>query len=1013
MTPPAHKPRILIVEDEVVVARDVQMQLIDLDYAVAGHATQGEKALDLVAELKPDLVLMDIQLAGPMNGITAAQIIRERFSLPVIFLTAFANDDTLALAKLAKPFGYIIKPFSERELRTVLEMAFYKHQTELKLQQSEERLRLVLEGSRDGVWDRDLIRNEAYYSARWFQMLGYEPYALKAGPQLWLQLLHPEDAVRIEQYVSSVLAGQGCNYEFEARMRHRAGHYVPILARGWVVRDPEGRAARVVGANMDLTERKQAEQALRLSDSALKAISQGVVIAGADRKIISVNSAFTAITGYFEEDAIGRNCDFLQGPGTDPQLVARIRAAFKSEQIFSGEILNYHKSGTPFWNDLMIAPLRDKDGQVTHYVGIIRDITGRKQTELELTRSRALIDSSDDAIISKTPQGLVTSWNAAAQRVFGYSEQEMLGRSLVGIFPPDRIGEEDEIIRRIQAGERISQFETLRIRKDGTCINVAATISSIKDSAGCMIGVSIIVRDITARKQAEEVLRQSEARFRELAESIREVFWVTDPGKQRMLYISPAFEAIWGRSCASLYAAPRSWLEAVHPEDREFVRRAAETKQADGSYDETYRIIRPDGELLWIHDRAFPVRNEAGELQRIVGTAEDVTERLKLEEQFRQSQKMEVVGQLAGGVAHDFNNILAVIQLQAGLLRSSCGLPPAQMELAAEIERAAQRAANLTQQLLTFSRRQNLQLRDLDLNGIVAHITKMLHRMLGENVQMVTQCHSQPLFVHADSGMLDQVLMNLTLNARDAMPKGGQLTITTTRVEFPPAAEAQSTLSRSGPFACLTVSDGGCGIDPEVLPRIFEPFFTTKDVGKGTGLGLATVFGIIQQHQGWIDVSSTPGCGSQFRIYLPLLTHPVPSQFALQPSPPMRGGSETILLVEDDSSLRLVVRSTLSFLGYRIIEAANGSSALQLWSQNRAAIRLLLTDMVLPDGMNGRELAANLQSQEPNLKVIYSSGYSAEVAGADFPLHRGVNFIPKPYQISELASTIRNCLDKE
>jgi len=423
--------------------------------------------------------------------------------------------------------------------------------------------------------------------------------------------------------------------------------------------------------------------------------------------------------------------------------------------------------------------------------------------------------------------------------------------------------------------------------------------------------------------------------------------------------------------------------------------------------------VRPDGSLRWVRDRAFPLRNAAGEVYRVVGTAEDITKERMLEEQFRQSQKMEAIGQLAGGVAHDFNNILAVIQMQAGLLRTEEQLSPAHLDFATEIEKAAERAANLTRQLLLFSRRQAMQPRDLDLNEIVTNINRMLQRILGEDIQMQFKYAPLPLFIHADAGMIDQVLMNLTVNSRDAMPKGGQLIIETAAVEFDELAAAQTPQARIGSFARLSVSDTGMGIPPQVLPRIFEPFFTTKDVGKGTGLGLATIFGIIQQHQGWISVHSEEGRGSTFHVYLPRLARSADQMPARPTLMSTRGGQETILVAEDDPALRSAVRIALSRLGYRVLEATTGLSALEVWKQNRDEICLLVTDMIMPDGVNGKELAQRLLKKNPKLKVIYTSGYSADIAGKDLPLHEGVNFLAKPFEAHKLAQTVRNVLDRE
>jgi PAS domain S-box-containing protein len=435
-------------------------------------------------------------------------------------------------------------------------------------------------------------------------------------------------------------------------------------------------------------------------------------------------------------------------------------------------------------------------------------------------------------------------------------------------------------------------------------------------------------------KQAGQKLRESEERFRQLAENINEVFWMTDSTMHEILYVSPAYEKIWGRSCESLYASPRQWLEAIHPEDRDKILKAATDFPVTGAYDEEFRIIRPDKTVRWVHDRGFPIRNAAGDVYRIAGTAEDITERKKLENQFRQSQKMEGIGQLAGGVAHDFNNILAVIQMQSELLKSSGGLSADQAEFADEIGVTVQRAAALTRQLLLFSSREVFQPRDLDLSESITSTAKMLRRILGENIEIQLKLASQPMFIHADAGMMDQILLNLTVNARDAMPNGGQLVIETSGVEFDEFATSQSAQARAGSFVCLGVSDSGCGIPPEILPKIFEPFFTTKDVGKGTGLGLATVFGILQQHQGWINVYSEVNHGTTFRVYLPRLAKNGSAKSSQPATTAMSGGNETILLAEDDLSLRVSVRKALSQLGYRILEAPTGVKALEVWKEN-------------------------------------------------------------------------------
>lgn len=524
-----------------------------------------------------------------------------------------------------------------------------------------------------------------------------------------------------------------------------------------------------------------------------------------------------------------------------------------------------------------------------------------------------------------------------------------------------------------------------------------------------------IMWDISTRKRAEENLRENEERFRQLAENIQEVFWMTDLGKNEMIYISPGYEKIWGRPCAELYRNARLWLEAIHPDDRARIASAIKSKQPFGNYDEEYRIVRPDRSLRWIRDRAFPVANAEGQIYRVVGIAEDITRQRELEEQFRQVQKMEAVGQLASGVAHDFNNLLTVIRGSSDLLLGSTNRNSAEAkELLQQIIATSDRAANLTRQLLVFSRKQALHSQPLNLNELLEDLTRLLRRIIGEDIRLRCEFGADLPLVLADPGMLEQVVMNLVINARDAMPHGGELTMRTS-LDHRHGLFQQTTLtSRPGQYACLHIIDTGCGIPPEILPRIFEPFFTTKEAGKGTGLGLATVYGIVQQHHGWIEVQSQPGKGTTFQIGIPASKTVSPNTVkpaAPDSTPRLLHGSETILLVEDEPAVRRLVRSVFERHGYQVIEAESGKAALALWRENRARIDLMLTDMVMPDGITGLMLAQQLRQERPDLKIIFSSGYSPELGTQNLSLPTGSHYLQKPFNPQVLLQTVRDYLD--
>jgi signal transduction histidine kinase/CheY-like chemotaxis protein len=388
----------------------------------------------------------------------------------------------------------------------------------------------------------------------------------------------------------------------------------------------------------------------------------------------------------------------------------------------------------------------------------------------------------------------------------------------------------------------------------------------------------------------------------------------------------------------------------------------------------------------------------------------DITERLNLEAQLRHSVKMEAVGQLAAGVAHDFNNILTIIQGHAELLTQTHGLEPKCENSARQIASAAERASQLINRLLMFSRKQVMQQRQVNLNDIIQHISPMLHGLVGEHVAF--EFHAAPDLpaLCVDVGMMEQVVVNLVINARDAMRHGGRLVLTTSRQVLEAVASAPNPEARAGQFVCLTVADTGCGMNADILSHMFEPFFTTKETGQGTGLGLATVYGIIKQHHGWVLVDSQVARGSTFTIFLPGVLEPAKAAPGLAPSA-MPQGDETILVVEDEPALRELVVNILQLCGYRILQAGSGPEALKVWAQRREEIDLLLTDMVMPEGMTGGQLAERLQAEDPGLKVIYTSGYSPGMAGKDIALLEGFNFLAKPYPPRRLAHLVRECLD--
>jgi PAS domain S-box-containing protein len=640
-------------------------------------------------------------------------------------------------------------------------------------------------------------------------------------------------------------------------------------------------------------------------------------------------------------------------------------------------------------------------------------IRARLEKEAALERQyRDLVNNAQDPIFTLDNQGRFLSINPASQRILDYAPDEAARMRLIDIVSPahrQRVGQMMED-RNHASGNGTWEMEVLS--RGGTRVLLEFSSQRIQEN-GQPHGFQIIARDITERRKAELALRRSEQSL-VLSQRIGKVgSWELDLDSQSLAWSEEAYR-IFGCVPGGVQPTRQTFYDQVHAADRDAVRRAvADALNTGGTYSIDHRILLPDGTERWVHEQAEAIPYPDGRISKLAGTVQDITERRNLEEQLRHAQKMEAIGILAGGVAHDFNNILTVIHGHVELMQSRFGADPKLTGPLKEIAGAASRATNLTRQLLTFSRRQPIQSRTIDLNEVVENLTKLLRRLIGEHIQL--HCSFVPLLppIRADAGMIEQVIMNLAVNARDAMPEGGRLRIATTVAHLNTESASANPEARPGDFVVLSVSDTGTGMDEATLAHAFEPFFTTKKTGKGTGLGLATVYGIVKQHDGWITVASAVGKGSSFDVYLPVApNNPTAEPKATSTLAPPRG-SETILLVEDEEPLRGMMEELLTTLGYRVLKAANGPEALEVWAQHRDEIHLLLTDVVMPRGMTGLDLAQQMAAEKPSLRVIYTSGYSVQLAAQERYLHEGINFVQKPFQPHHVAKSIRNCLDHE
>jgi len=726
----------------------------------------------------------------------------------------------------------------------------------------------------------------------------------------------------------------------------------------------------------------------------------------------SLNRAGERITGYTRTEALGLNLAAVIAPEHVDLAREMIRRKLSGDAEGSTYELDIiAKDGRRVPLEVSSRLIR-RDGEAVGVQGFGRDISERRQAHEDLRareeRFRALVENSADAIVLVDAQGRVLYQSRSAERIVGYSAEERRGRNALELVHPDdraavarKLGE-----CRARAGEIVvAKFRGHR--KDGEWLYLEGTAANCLDEPA--VGAIVInYRDVTQRERASEALRISEERFRLVSRATNDAVWDLDIATG-LVWWSDSAHALFGFGPAEVGRDAAWWSERVHPDDRERVLSSSQgaLERGEASWSAEFRFRRADDSYARVVDRAYIMRDGEGRPVRVLGSMADVTERRSLEEQLVQAQKMEAVGRLAGGIAHDFNNLLTAILGYGDLMLPKLHDPTLRGKMQ-EIRKAAERASALTRQLLAFSRKQVLVPEVVPVAGLIEELSKMLRRLIGEDIELLTLLRPAAA-VRADPGQLEQVLMNLAVNARDAMPRGGKLTIEVDVVQTDDAFRKEHPDVPRGPLVLIAVSDTGVGMDAEVRKHIFEPFFTTKELGRGTGLGLATVYGIVKQSGGHIEVDTAPGQGTTFRIFLPAVEPPRPA-----PVPSLDavvGGSETVLLVEDEAALRSLAQEILRDQGYKVIAAGSGAEALELVRSYKAPIDLLVTDVVMP-GMDGRELADRLGPVHPETRCLFMSGYTDDAVVRRGVREEGMPFLQKPFTIDALALKVREVLDQ-
>ncbi|HKN69376.1 MAG TPA: PAS domain S-box protein [Gemmatimonadaceae bacterium] len=641
--------------------------------------------------------------------------------------------------------------------------------------------------------------------------------------------------------------------------------------------------------------------------------------------------------------------------------------------------------------------------------------------EEEIRFRSEILDAVGQAVIATDLDGRVIYWNHAAETLFGFTEAEMLGQKARVLVPTDQLDYAEVILERIRAGE-VWSGEFLVRRKDGTLFTAYASDALLRDRNGNVVGVVGLLTDLTPTKRVEERLRKSEALLAESQRIAKIGSWEWDPATDA-LTCSEEWRRMFGYEPGDEVTVASMW-QAIHQDDRERMTRVTREARASGCrFEYEFLIPGPQGART-IHCIGRVIRDEQGQAIRLVGTNQDVTERRRAEEALRRSEerlhrseRLEAVGQLAGGIAHDFNNLLTAITSYTQLLLEDFSPNDGRRDDLLEIKKAADRATSLTRQLLAFSRRQVLDPRVIDLNAVVADLENMLRRLIGAHIALVTDPAVRPPLprVHADVGQLEQVIVNLAVNARDAMADGGTLTIRTGQAQLTEAdcRDHADFDVHPGRYVVMSVSDTGTGMDAATQARMFEPFFTTKGPGKGTGLGLATVYGIVKQSGGYIAVTSEPGKGTTFRIYLPAVADAAPGASAAgtgNGADAMPNGSGTILLVEDETPVRTLARRVLEQAGYAVLEAEDGVEGVRVADGFEGEIDLLLTDVVMPN-LGGRALVERLRAKRPRMAVLFISGYPDGEVERGGLTNGGATYLEKPFSPRMLRDTVRQALE--
>lgn len=884
------------------------------------------------------------------------------------------------------------------------------------LRRSEERFRHAAEASQAALWDFDMQTGQVEFSDAFRDMLGYQSHEdMPASMEAYMQLMHPDDSERVREQARRLIAGEtGDRASAEFRLLTRTGEYRWFQSNSKVIRDAEGRPIRRLGSTIDVHERRKAEDQLREQAERMRGVlesaSEAIIIIDESGTIESVNPATERLFGYASEELLGSNVNVLMTRADRERHHNHLRRYMETGEAFiigtTQRLKARRKDGSVFPIELSVSEVRLARRRI--FTGFLQDITAEEQArqaqEASEQRFRAVARATTDVIWDLVPETGELWWSKGLEKAFGYSVEEAgshLDWWIEKVHPDDRKRALDSLKSALEKqGEWHEQYRFLC--KDGRYADVIDAGFTIVGEAGQPMRMIGGMKDITRERQAGEQLAE-QAR---LLNKAHDAIVVVDLDGM-VSYWNKGAERVYGWSATDTVG--KSLVERLFADSREWRRVLGKLLKAD-VWDGRVRHQRQDGQKRWIQSHLTLVRNEAGEPKSILAINTDVTEKLALEEQLRHSQRLESIGQLTGGVAHDFNNLLTVILGNAELLGEALSEQPTLKAMADMTQAAARRGADLTSQLLAFARRQTLEPKTVDVAELVRGMKPLLERSLPENIEirLVDETDLWPASI--DPTQLESALLNLALNARDAMPNGGRLEISVKNREIDQNYAANHAELNPGDYLELAVTDTGCGIRQENMERLFEPFFTTKEKGKGTGLGLPMVYGFIKQSGGHINVDSEVGVGTTVRMYLRRADGKDEAISRDSPNAGEPTGTERVLLVEDDPLVREHVSRLVRQLGYQVQTAGSGAEALRI-ARSQPAFALLFTDVILPGELRGPDLAREMRRIHPDIRVLLTSGYPEDAIQTSSKASDDFQLLQKPYRKADLARRLREVLD--